>query len=304
MQLRAPGPSPIKLDPIRPSAGVRAWYEKQLLQLVNVMCAELRKHACALYASASQPVTPMTFPNGELKTLLDDLEDVWTKIFEDEAEGLAIRFLARVLDHHDRAFKAALAKVGIQVRPPKPAPEGAVVMDSAESSKDKWSSFKIMFDLTPEVQSVIKKNMRANVDLISNRKIKGGEAIPKKCFGEIRTMARKSVESGRDVVGFTHDLEDRFDITRRRASLIARDQNNKITAQIHQARQLNHGIREAAWIETFASLHPREDHSEFSGNTYDVSVGVDFDDGMGPVVPGEAINCGCVSQSIIPGYED
>lgn len=294
----------MKLDPIRPSAGVRAWYERELLRLVDAMCKETKRHLGVLYATAHQPVTPMTFPNGELKSLLDDLESAWETIFNAETEPLSFGFVKRVLEHHDLAFKAALAKVGIQIGPPSPAPEGEVAMDSAESSAPKWASFKVKFDLTPLVQDVIKKNLRGNVDLISSKHVNGGQSIPKKHFGEVRRMAKESVEAGRDLVAFTQDLEDRFAITRRRASLIARDQNNKITAQIHQARQLDHGIREAAWLETFASIHPREDHSEFSGNTYDVSAGVDFGDGMGPVVPGEAINCGCLSQSIIPGYED
>jgi uncharacterized protein with gpF-like domain len=115
-------------------------------------------------------------------------------------------------------------------------------------------------------------------------------------------MAQTSIEHGRDLVGFTKNLEDRFAITRRRASLIARDQNNKMTSAFHRARQLENGILEAEWVHTAASIHPREEHADFDGQSYPVEEGHDFDDGFGPVLPGEAINCGCLSSSIIPGY--
>ena len=171
-----------------------------------------------------------------------------------------------------------------------------------DAKKHWWSMFEVRFDLTPGMKQAIKEQLRDNVDLISNRRIKDGPSIPKKAFGEIRKMAQESVEKGRDLVGFTKDLEDRFGITRRRAAFIARDQNNKMTAAFHRSRQKDCGISEAEWRETFASVHPREEHAEFDGQTYRVDEGMWSDEAQAYIWPGTEPNCGCLSCSIVPGY--
>ena len=297
--LRNPSPNPIKLAPMRPSAGVRAWYEKELLKLVDLMDAEIRLHVLSVYVSAPQPVLPQTFPSGELKHVLDHLETVWVGIFNEQADDIAFGAVYRALRHHDLAFAASLMQASIVPPPVEKVAHGEVTMDA---KKHWWDSFSVKFDLTDRLKQTIKNQLKDNVNLISNRAIKDGPSIPKKAFGDIRKMAKESIEKGRDLVGFTKDLEDRFKITRRRASLIARDQNNKMTAAFHRTRQLDCGITEAEWIHTSASIHPREDHADFDGESYDVATGHDFGDDFGPVLPGEAINCGCLSSSIIPGY--
>jgi hypothetical protein len=167
-----------------------------------------------------------------------------------------------------------------------------------------WADFSVKFDLTPRLKRTIQQQLRDNIDLISTKRIKDGPAIPRKNFARLRDMARESIERGRDLVGFTKDLEENFGITRRRASLIARDQNNKMTALFQRTRQLDCGITQAMWVHTAASLKPREEHEEFDRMTYSVEEGHDFDDGFGPVLPGEAINCSCLSAPVIPGYEE
>ena len=311
MTLRAPSPHAVKLEPMRPSAAVRTWYERELMMLVVGMCVKTGHALVPIYKSAPEPILPMTFPIGEMNHALDLLEAEWSEVFDSRANDLAFGLAFRVLRHHDLAMSKSLKAVGIQ--PPVVEQRGdsaSIAFDDAKSAWPKWKDFVIKFDFTSRMRDTVQACLRDNVDLISNRRIKNGPAIPKKFFGEIRKMAQQSIERGRDVVGFTDDLEDRFGITRRRASLIARDQNNKMTAAFHRTRQLGLGITKAVWIETYASLHPREDtHGAFAsgedgGPVYNIEDGVDFDDGMGPVVPGEAVNCECFSQSIIQGYED
>ena len=478
IQLHAPGPDPVKLAPVRPSAGVRAWYERQLTQLVDEMFRDVASKLVPLYSRADRegPITWATFPHGEMNHKLDNLEEKWVTVCNERAARIAFEAVYMALRHHDLAFADALKKVGIQVPPPtvlgdrtavtmdgdvpghefhgnqwtggisfsvsynpnkrneasyvsagkievgpkfitmnegqqiavlsheighelsdrmlsdgtafdlqdagafgkqdehgmvwgingqrtpgenvaeaysvlldepkwleerypmayaaikeRAAKEGfpehtgtakallatlktspsahdaapkraAVTMDSIADTEHIWRKFAVKFDLTDRLKQTIKNQLKDNVDLISNRRIKDGPSIPKKAFGEIRKMAKESIEKGRDVVGFTKNLEDRFGITRRRAALIARDQNNKMTALFHRTRQLDCGITEAEWQHTGASLHPREEHEDFDGESYPVEEGHDFDDGPAPVLPGEAINCGCLSSSIIPGY--
>jgi hypothetical protein len=305
IQLHAPGPDPVKLAPVRPSAGVRAWYEKQLTKLVGEMFRDVASELVPLYSRADRegPITWATFPHGEMNHKLSNLEEKWVEICNERALSIAFEAVYMALRHHDLAFADALKKVGIQVPPPTVLGDRtAVTMDSIADTEHIWRKFAVKFDMTDRLKQTIKNQLKDNVDLISNRRIKDGPSIPKKAFGEIRKMAKESIEKGRDVVGFTKNLEDRFGVTRRRAALIARDQNNKMTALFHRTRQLDCGITEAEWQHTGASLHPREEHEDFDGQSYPVDEGHDFDDGFGLVLPGEAINCGCLSSSIIPGY--
>jgi len=169
-----------------------------------------------------------------------------------------------------------------------------------------WDDFSVKFAMTDRMRDAVKTELRNNVDLISSRQIKDGPSIPRKAFAEIRAMAKESIEKGRDLVGMTKHLEHRFGITRRRAALIARDQNNKMTSAFHRVRQMDSGITKAVWIHTAASMQPREEHEQWGeeGAIFDVEEGMYSEVDGEEVWPGTPINCGCLSQSIIPGYEE
>ena len=90
----------------------------------------------------------------------------------------------------------------------------------------------------------------------------------------------------------------------RRARLIARDQNNKATSLFQKTRQKGFGITKAIWSHTAASKQPREEHEEWNGEAYDVDEGMYSEVEEEQQWPGTAINCGCTSRSIIPGFDD
>jgi uncharacterized protein with gpF-like domain len=271
-----------------------------MVKLIDAMCDQVTHVLVPMYNRVAQHgyILSMTFPFGELNTELDELEVTWQKAFDHAAFGLAYEANYRALRHHDLAMSGALQRKKIIVAQRLANTDGTeVTMDSAESSRPKWADFAIKFDMTDRLKQTIKNQLKDNVDLIKR--------IPKKFHDDIRHMTRRSVEAGRDVVGFTNDLEEEFDITRRHAALIARDQNNKMTSMFHRTRQLDCGITRAYWVETFASMHPREEHTEWSetGESYDVEQGMTNEDGD-QVWPGTEINCGCLADSIIPGYNE
>jgi hypothetical protein len=184
------------------------------------------------------------------------------------------------------------------------AHDAALASDA--KNKNWWDSFAVKFEMTDRMREAVKMNLRDNVDLISSKRIKDGPSIPRKAFREIRAMAKESIEKGRDLVGMTKHIEERFGVTRRRAALIARDQNNKMTSAFHRVRQLDNGVTKAMWVHTAASIHPREEHEMWGseGAVYDVEEGMYSEVDDEQVWPGTPVNCGCLSQSIIPGYED
>ena len=298
MKLVSPYPTATRLGSVHPSAGVRAWYEEELVKLIDMMCGECLHDLKQIYHRAPQPVLPITFPFGEMKTQLDALEDRWALTFDQQRFGIAFGVVFRALRHHDLAMFGALQRKKIIIAQVQPNTDGSeVTMDSAESSRPKWADFAIKVDMTDRLKQTIKNQLKDNIGLI--------KSIPQKFHSDIKRMAQRSIEAGRDVKGFTDDLQEEFDVTRRRAALIARDQNNKMTSMFHRTRQLDCGITRAFWVETFSSIHPREEHAAWSeeGETYDVEIGMTNDNGD-QVWPGTEINCGCLADSVIPGYND
>ena len=261
MKLRALGREPILIAGVRPNAGVRAMYQRELLRLVNAMCAAVDNTLLPIYK------TRMGL-DATLQATLRRLSKRWQGSFDNMAGTISEAFANNVLRHSDLAFQAALSKGG----------------------------FTVPFRPTKPILQKVRGITRDNVDLI--------KSIPSEFFGAIHADVFESVKSGRDLAGLTEKLHERYAITRRRAAFISRDQNNKATAQIHKLRQLDLGIEEGIWHHTAASLQPREEHAEFDGERYSIAEGHDFENGSGPVQPGEDYNCGCFGSSVIPGYDD
>ncbi|ELV4297825.1 phage head morphogenesis protein, partial [Salmonella enterica] len=93
----------------------------------------------------------------------------------------------------------------------------------------------------------------------------------------------------------------RYGITRRRAALIARDQNNKATSVMQSARQRSVGITEGIWRHSRAGKTWRPSHVKANGKRFDLRKGM-FLDGKW-VLPGEEINCKCGWEAVISGLE-
>ena len=284
-KLRAPGRNPIVLNPVRPSAAEEAWYRVRLRSLCDVMHRMTEAELTAAYPEVhTGTMTP------QLSTTLGVMEEHWTKIFSEDAERIATEFVWRAVRHHDLSFSTELRSKGFDVERPITA---SVALDA---KKQERKDFTIRFDISPEIQQKVKDRVIENVDLIKK--------IPKTYHEKIRRATEEAVLKGRELREYTDTLKELGAEDLRHASMIARDQNNKITGYVHQLRQQELGISKAKWSHTSYTLHPREEHLDFDDETYDVDEGHDFDDGFGPVIPGEAINCGCLSRSIIPGYDE
>jgi SPP1 gp7 family putative phage head morphogenesis protein len=111
----------------------------------------------------------------------------------------------------------------------------------------------------------------------------------------------RSVQSGRDLQQLARDLQREFGVTKRRAALIARDQNNKATAVFTRTRQLELGMTRAVWMHSHGGKEPRKTHLKMDGRGYDTRRGMWDPAESKYIFPGELINCRCVSKTIVPG---
>jgi len=268
IKVRAPGSKPIKLAPVRPSAAEAAWYRSQLLGLIDAM------HKSVLYwVQASWRKAGLAMdadPHKILDAAMNKLGKQWQATFKSESKRIADGFMNGSLRHHDTAFTSSLRKAGVSVR----------------------------FQSNKKIEAALDGGMAENVALITS--------IPEEYMEHVSKAIRESVDAGRNMKQLTRDLEHAHGITRNRARLIARDQNNKATAIIHRIRQKQVGIKKAVWIHTTASKTPREEHAQWGdeGAEYDIDKGMFSEEDGEYVWPGTPINCGCTCMSIVPGSDE
>ena len=74
------------------------------------------------------------------------------------------------------------------------------------------------------------------------------KSVGKEHLGDVEQIIYRMVRGGNSMQEVRNELERRFNVTRARARLIARDQVNKYNANLTEARQVNLGIKEYIWM--------------------------------------------------------
>lgn len=207
----------------------------------------------------------MIEPAAVLTMSIKQLADRWLKKFDEAAEKMADYFTDEVSERTDARMKRILRDGGISVP----------------------------FEMTPAQKDIAEATVRANVALI--------KSIPSQFFTNIEGMVMRSVQRGGDAGQLASDLQREFGVTKRRAALISRDQNNKATSAFVRARQIEFGLTEAIWMHSHAGKEPRPTHVKMNGKKYDVTKGMYDPAEKRFIFPGELINCRCTSKTIVAG---
>jgi len=246
-----------------PNVGVQAEYRRRLQKMVAEMHKSVLYWLVAEYRKNTPELAMDDSPAASLDKAIKRLSRRWFRNFDRFAEKEAKRFA-------DQAF-------------------GTADMSLRQRLKEK--GFAVEFQMTREANDAYRAVIAENIGLI--------KSIPEQHLQQVQGMVMRSVTQGRDLETLTKQLEHRYQITKKRAAFIARDQNNKATAVITRVRQEGLGIKQAKWMHSHGGKHPRESHVKADGKVYDVDKGM-FIDGEW-IRPGELPNCRCVSRSIIPG---
>lgn len=258
------------LTPIRPAAPIRAKYETRLLALLDEMQTSLAHWILAEYRRSEPEVILLgqdRSPASILQSAIAKLSKRWLDRFDEFAPKLADYFATRVQDRCDRTLRNDLRKAGMTVR----------------------------FTMTAAMRDAFDAVRSENVSLI--------KSVATEHLTGVEQLVMRSVTAGRDLATLSQGLQKRYGVAKRRAALIARDQNNKATAAMQRVRHLELGITEAKWLHSAGGKTPRHAHVAFSGQRYSIRDGHDFGDGEGTVWPGTAINCRCVAVPIISGFD-
>lgn len=222
----------------------------------------------AAYRSNTPHLAQDETPAETLRRAMRRLTRRWTTRFNDIADDLASYFAQSVSQRSDAALKSALKKGG----------------------------FTVEWTMTRAQRDVVNAVVNENVALI--------KSIPQQYLGKVEGIVMRSVQTGRDLGQLSKDLQEQLGVTKRRAAFIARDQSNKATASLTRARQLEIGIEEAVWVHSGGGRHPRKSHEKAGRDkvTFEVAKGWYDPDEKKYILPGELINCRCVSRAVVPGF--
>lgn len=269
-RLRAPRNKAEKtLRPVHPNAGIAEAYRKRLDSLIDAMHRSVVYWLKASYRANEPRILALDeTPADALRRSMRDLSSRWLKKFDDAAEALADYFTQSVEKRSSAALKKILRDGGMSVE----------------------------FDMTPVMRDVVDATVHQNVALI--------KSIPAQYLEQVEGIVMRSVQTGRDLGQLADDLQRRLGVTKRRAALIARDQNNKATAAFNRVRLQEVGITECIWVHSGAGREPRPAHQKAGRERTRFSVTKGWYD---PAVkrfiqPGELINCRCVGRPVVKGF--
>lgn len=206
-------------------------------------------------------------PAKVLDSVFDRLRRRWLGQFDDLAPDMARWFATQAKDRSDAALRGSLRRAGMTVK----------------------------FTMTRATNDAYQAVIAENVGLI--------RSVAEQHLTRVQGEVMRSVQAGRDLGTLAQTIEHQYGVTRRRAALIARDQNNKATAVIQRVRQQELGIQEAVWLHSAGGKEPRPSHVK-AGREREVYKIADgwYDEAVGRSIwPGELINCRCVSRPILPG---
>lgn len=257
------------LKPIHPAAPVRIAYQKRLDALIDEMGDSLLYWLKAAYRAEVPATVELAQDVLPLQAAFDKLRTRWLSRFDDLAESMADWLASGIRGRVDRTMRAGFRKAGLTVK----------------------------FQQTKAMRQAFEAVRDENIALI--------KSIGAQHLEGVQVALSQSVNTGRDLQVLSDHLIKRVGITKRRAALIARDQNNKATAAMVRARALENGITKARWQHSAGGKTPRPDHVKAGRDrlVYNIADGVDFSNGEGTVWPGTAINCRCVAIPIIPGFD-
>lgn len=111
-------------------------------------------------------------------------------------------------------------------------------------------------------------------------------------FDDVGKLVTRAFTSGTRPETLAKDLQDRFDISERHARFIARDQINKLAAQVDQSRMQEIGINRYIW-RTMEDERVRPEHQALDGEMFN------FDEGSGEEGnPGDEPGCRCFPEPV------
>lgn len=241
--------------PVHANAGVRARYQRDLEKLVDEMAHSIEYWIEAAYKANPPSIAQDALPSKELAKRLSEVGKRWIKRFDEMAATIAERFIQ----------------------------SGKKATDSSMQQSFKDAGWTVQFKPTKAIRDAMNASVVENVSLI--------KSIPQQYLKNVEGSVMRGVTAGRDLKAISDELQKHYGVTKRRAAFIARDQSNKLTATVTQARRIELGLFKAVWIHSAGGKVPRASHVKAGKDRleFDVREGALIDGAY--IQPGYLPNC-------------
>lgn len=143
-------------------------------------------------------------------------------------------------------------------------------------------------------------SLRPTVQAFTRRNVALIRSLPTELLGQVEKQLVEALEKGTRAEAISKQLQERYQVARSRADLIARDQVGKLTASLTETRHKALGITKYRW-RTMKDNRVRESHRRREGKvfSYDDPPNEDPIDGH----PGTPIGDRCWPEPIIEDFE-
>jgi SPP1 gp7 family putative phage head morphogenesis protein len=294
----------------QPPLGIGLEYAKALTAAVNRLEAMVRRRLLPMLRADGQRMDAPPAADGEaLARALDEIEVEWWDAEGPRLKQTAARVAARVSVQQRRELGKQLEAVAAK-RPSARAGEaqraalrsqllGPAGQDVTTALRQRPSARAGQPAYVPQVRAMLGRFQTENVALI--------QSIPSQSLGQVRDVLTKGLAEGKTVEALARDIEDRFDVTRSRANLIARDQTLTLAAQLNQERMKAAGVGEYTWRVSGSPLgdgRVRPDHLALEGTRHRLNNPPITDRRTGRRGhPGTDINCRCEAEPVLADDE-
>lgn len=169
------------------------------------------------------------------------------------------------------------------------------------TERDLSRIFNIPLAIAAGSEAAILTWIRTNVELI--------KSLMGKALDQIERMVSQAMSSGTPTRTLAKDIQKRFDVSRSKASLIARDQTAKLASRINQERQTSFGITKYTW-STSGDERVRPGHVALDGtiqewaNPPEIPGTATSSSPPRTAHPGEDFQCRCDAIPVRPGADE
>lgn len=255
---------PKTLRAIHANVGVEVAYRKSLREILNEIHADVLSEIVVEYSVYEAEIAQDINIALVMQKLFERMTGRWQCRLDDLGLQVAKIFAKGATSHTERAMMQAFKRAGFTVR----------------------------FSMSERVEQETEGVIGENVGLI--------KSIGNQYLEDVQQSVWQAIKAGHDMHTLSKTLHTKYEISKRRADFIARDQNNKAKAVIERERRLEIGITKAIWQHSRVGKKPRISHVHANGKEFDIEQGMYIDGEW--IQPGELINCRCTSRAVIPGF--
>lgn len=265
----------------RPPSAVALSYTKVLRAAVAKLEAMVRARVLPILRADS--AERMDAPDGSdaeaIRLALREVEIDWLYSIDDLIKQEVERTAQRVSAHQEAELVKQLASL-----------RGGITQGMRQQASARFGQGS----RDPLVRGLLEDFHAENVELI--------RSIPQQSLAQVREVLADGIRKGKPIEALSSDIEERFNVAKSRATLIARDQTTKLASQLNGARQQAMGVTAYTWRivnSPVGDSRVRDDHRALDGSVHrwNSPPVVDLDTGR-TAHPGEDINCRCTAEPV------